>query len=195
MRLRRLIIVALASLAIQPVLAGNISKVYMYGFGATFNDSTVYFTDIQEVDSAWIDRQGFLYSRDNYSYQLRDYLAKLGMEHATCVTTWSKTRKDLEKKLFNMKKKYSNANTKKKSKFHYLIKDLSSDQFRYSGIYPDDDTAKKIEEQAIKNKKKSGNKHGVMPPRGDKPNKKDGGMMGGPGNGGMMGGPGNGPMN
>lgn len=194
MRLRRLILAALASVAMQPVFAGNINKVYMYGFGASFNDSTVYFTDIQEVDSAWIDKQGFLYSRDNYSYQLRDYLVMQGMEHATCVTTWSKTRKELEKKLLYMKKKYSFANTKKKSKFHYLIKDITNTDFQFKGIFPDEETAKKIEINAAQ-AKKNNKKHTGMPPRGEKPNQKDKGMMGGPGNGGMMGGPGNGPMN
>lgn len=44
-----------------------------------------------------LKRNGFLYSRDNYSYQLRDYLTKFNMEHATCVTTWSTTRKELQK--------------------------------------------------------------------------------------------------
>ena len=29
--------------------------IYVYGFAASFNDSTVYFTDIQQVDSAYID--------------------------------------------------------------------------------------------------------------------------------------------
>ncbi|WP_202900283.1 hypothetical protein [Segatella paludivivens] len=192
--MRRLIIAALASVAMQPVFAGNISKVYMYGFGASFNDSTVYFTDIQEVDSAWIEKQGFLYSRDNYSYQLRDYLVKLHMEHATCVTIWSKDRKDLEKKLLYMKKKYSFTNVKKKSKFRYLIKDISASEFQYKGIYPDDETAKKIEKNA-EEAKKNNKKRERMAPKGEKPNQRKGGMMGGHSNGGMMGGQGNGGMN
>ena len=195
MRLRRLIIAALASVAMQPVFAGNINKVYMYGFGASFNDSTVYFTDIQEVDSAWVEKQGFLYSRDNYSYQLRDYLAKLHMEHATCVTTWSKDRKDLEKKLLYMKKKYSFTNTKKKSKFHYLIKDISNSEFQFKGIFPDDETAKKIEKNAVEAKKNNKKHERMSPPRGEKPDQREGGMMGGHRNGGMMGGQGNSPMN
>ena len=194
MRVRKLIIVALASLAMQPVLAGNINKVYMYGFGASFNDSIVYFTDIQEVDSAWIDKGGFLYSRDNYSYQLRDYLTKLNMEHATCVTVWSKTQKELEKKLLLMKKKYSFTNTKKNNKFHYLVKDIANSDFHFNGIYPDDATAKKIEAEAVK-AKKNNKKREPMKPRGERPNQSEGGMMGGHRNGGMMGGQGNGPMN
>src|SRR5574344_703883 len=195
MRLRRLILAALASVAMQPVFAGNINKVYMYGFGASFNDSTVYFTDIQEVDSAWIEKNGFLYSRDNYSYQLRDYLTKFNMEHATCVTTWSTTRKELEKRLLAMKKKYSYTNTKKKSKFHYLGKDITASEFSYKGIYPDDETAKKIEKNAIEAKKNNKKRERMSPPSGKKHDQREGGMMGGHRNGGMMGGQGNSPMN
>ena len=53
--------------------AGKKTRVYVYGFAASFNDSIVYFTDIQTLDSATIaSKSGFLYGRDNYSYQLRD---------------------------------------------------------------------------------------------------------------------------
>jgi len=52
-----------------------VPKMYMFGFAASFTDSIVHFTDIQEVDSAWIDTKSkFLLSREEYSYQLRDYL-------------------------------------------------------------------------------------------------------------------------
>ena len=30
-------------------------KMYIFGFSASFKNSIVYFTDIQELDSAWID--------------------------------------------------------------------------------------------------------------------------------------------
>ena len=51
-----------------------VPKLYAFGFSASFNDSIVYFTDIQEIDSAWInEKTKFLISRDNYSYQLKNY--------------------------------------------------------------------------------------------------------------------------
>lgn len=34
--------------------AGKKTRVYVYGFAASFNDSIVYFTDIQTLDSATI---------------------------------------------------------------------------------------------------------------------------------------------
>ena len=97
MRLKTLFVAVCAFFVCTTAFAGN-SKVYLYGFAASFNDSTVYFTDIQEVDSAVIDRSGFLYGRDSYSYQLKDYLASIGFEHATCVTLWAATRDAVEKK-------------------------------------------------------------------------------------------------
>ena len=117
------------------------------------------------------------------------------MEHATCVTTWSTTRKELEKKLLAMKKKYSYTNTKKKSKFHYLVKDITASEFSYKGIYPDDETAKKIEKNAIEAKKNNKKRERMSPPSGKKHDQIEGGMMGGHRNGGMMGGQGNSPMN
>ena len=61
-------------------------KVYMYGFAASFNDSIVHFTDIQTLDSVWIDsKTGFLLGRENYSFQLRDYLGSQQMPQRTCI--------------------------------------------------------------------------------------------------------------
>ena len=77
MKLRLLLVTAFAIVASFTLADNKCTKLYMYGFAASFNDSTVYFTDIQEMDSVWTNtKTGFLYSRDNYSYQLRDHLKK-----------------------------------------------------------------------------------------------------------------------
>lgn len=102
--------------------------IFVYGFAASFNDSTVYFTDIQQVDSAYIDsKTKFLYSRENYSYQLRDYLAKLGFKNATCVTSFSKSKKEAEKKYLALRKKYLEGGK-------YNINYLKEQDFRYQAI-------------------------------------------------------------
>ena len=99
--------------------------IFVYGFAASFNDSTVYFTDIQQIDSAYIDsKTKFLYSRENYSYQLRDYLDKLGFKNATCTTSFATTRTEAEKKYLALRKKYLegdkyNINYLKEQDFHY----------------------------------------------------------------------------
>lgn len=45
--------------------------VYAFGVAASFNDSVVYCTEIQVLDSTALDKNGFLPKRDLYSYQLK----------------------------------------------------------------------------------------------------------------------------
>ena len=137
MRLRSYLI-ALAAIIIPTVVSAvnKETKVFMYGVVTSFNDSTVYFTDIQMLDSAWVDsKTGFLYSRENYSYQLRDNMHKLGIAHPTCITVFSKTRKDIEKKYFAMKKRYT-------SKGRYDVKYLTASDFQFEAVVPDESERK-----------------------------------------------------
>ena len=63
--------IALACFSSLSASAKNDAKTaYIFGFASSFNDSTVYFTDVQKVDSAYFTRKSkFLISRENYSYQ------------------------------------------------------------------------------------------------------------------------------
>ena len=82
-------------------------KVYMYGIAASFNDSTIYFTDIQAVDTVWLDsKTKFLKNRNDYSYQLKNYFENIGLPHRTCVVTYALKRKDIEKKFQKTRNKY-----------------------------------------------------------------------------------------
>lgn len=109
-----------------------VPKIYAFGVAASFNDSIVYFTDIQEIDSAWInDKNEFLISRDNYSYQLKNYLASIGQEHRTCIISFALKRKDIEKKYQKMKGKYIKARNME-------IKNITKDDFHFTAIKPDD---------------------------------------------------------
>ncbi len=61
-------------------------KMYVFGVSTSFNDSTVFFTEIMELEGAWVEsKTGFIVSRDNYSYQLRDHLASKGYPKRTCI--------------------------------------------------------------------------------------------------------------
>ena len=112
--------------------ANRATKVYLFGFAASFNDSTVYFTEVQELDSAYIDsKTKFLYSRENYSYQLRDHLTAAGANTPTCVTCFALKRKDIDKKYANLKKKYT-----KGGKF--IVKEVKSTDFHYQAIKPEE---------------------------------------------------------
>ena len=121
------------------LLAGNASaklkqtKVYAFGFAASFNDSTVYFTDVQEIDSAWVNEGNhFLYSRENYSYQLRDYLKGQGVSYPTPITSFALKRKTAEKNLATFRKKYT-----EKGKFD--VRYIKESEFRYAPIAPEEE--------------------------------------------------------
>lgn len=136
---------------LMPTLMFAVQKktpLYICGFASSFNDSTVYFTEIQQLDEAYTDsKTGFLYSRDNYSYQLRETLQKNGLTHPTCVTIFAKKRKDLDKKYAALKKKYT-------TKGHYNVKYLSASDFAFSPIIPDESEMKESPKQATEKTKK-----------------------------------------
>ena len=81
----------------------------MYMFGVCFSaiDSTVYFTDIKQVPNTSVERgSGFLYSRNNYSYQLQQYFKSTSGNNYTAVTCYNQKRAKLEKKFAKMRQKY-----------------------------------------------------------------------------------------
>ena len=81
----------------------------MYMFGVCFSaiDSTVYFTDIKQVPNTSVERgSGFLYSRNNYSYQLQQYFKSTSGSNYTAVTCYNQKRTKLEKKYAKMRRKY-----------------------------------------------------------------------------------------
>lgn len=124
---------------------------YICGFATSFNDSTVYFTDIQYMDSTYTDsKTGFLYSRDNYSYQLRGHMQKNGVANPTCITFFCKKRKDVEKKYAALKKRYA-------TKGRYDVKYLLASDFAFTPIIPDESEMKDAYKPA-KIKKSKNNK-------------------------------------
>ena len=127
--MRKLILTLVVALTALTASAVNKpEKVYMYGFAASFNDSTVYFTSLQEIDSVYIDsKTKFLYSRDNYSYQLRDYLSAHGAENYTCTTVFALNCKAAEKKYAKLRKRYTQGGK-------YTVKDLSKTDFFFVPI-------------------------------------------------------------
>lgn len=112
--------------------ANRPAKAYLFGFASSFNDSTVYFTEIQQLDSVYIEsKTRFLYSRDNYSNQLREHLQQEGVNTPTCVTCFALSKKDIEKKYARLRKKYA-ANVK------FIVKEVKQPGFRYEAIKPDE---------------------------------------------------------
>lgn len=132
----------------------EVSKVYMFGFAASFNDSTIYITDIQEIKGAYVaERTKFLVNRDEYSYQLRDYLQGQGNAFPTCITSYAYDRKTIEKKFAKIKKRYID-----KNKGRYIIVNISKEQFTYQPVSSDevvnvDESEQTVQQSKSKNKK------------------------------------------
>lgn len=107
------------------------TKVYMFGFATSFNDSIVHLSNLQVVDSAWVDsKTHFLFSRENYSYQLRDYLKGKGMSHPTVVTMFGEKKSEVEKQYSKLRKRFLEKN-------HYQLEYIADDEFHFSAIAPD----------------------------------------------------------
>jgi hypothetical protein len=140
-------------MALLPSSVFGINKLtptYMFGVVTSFNNSVVYFTEIQRLDSTWINtKNNFLYSRENYSFQLRDYMKGTGVEVPTCTVIFAEKRSDVEKKYLKFKKRYT-------TKGNYILKNISPTEFSFSSITPDTPEAKYTKEElkeAIKKEK------------------------------------------
>ena len=124
MRYLKLICFSLAALFVLNIAAKrpkdkNKYGVYMAGVSASFTDSLVYFTDIQYVDSAFVDGKGFLAGRSQYSVQLKDYLeTKEGGKNRTCFMFYNLKKSKLQKELTKLKAKYNKGG-------NMLLKDVS----------------------------------------------------------------------
>ena len=106
-------------------------KLYIFGFSASFNDSTVYITGLQELKEVWIDsKTKFLISRDSYSYQLKDYLTQKLNEHTrVCLVIFDVKQKKAEKKFQKMKTKYID-----KGKGTYDVRLLTEADFKFEAV-------------------------------------------------------------
>ena len=145
MKAKYILLVAIAALLATTVTAKkqSVQKIYIYGMAATFTDTIVYFTPIQEVDSAWVDtKTNFLQGRENYSYQLREYLTSQQMPHRTCVVIYNQDRQKLEKEFLKMKRIYTTGKkkVKKKDKDNDNVKSnnelrtISSAEFKFNVV-------------------------------------------------------------
>ena len=112
--MNRIIVVFLMLVSLCTSVCAQRNKQYfapkdMYMFGVCFSaiDSTVYFTDIKQVPNTSVERgSGFLYSRNNYSYQLQQYFKSTSGSNYTAVTCYNQKRTKLEKKYAKMRQKY-----------------------------------------------------------------------------------------
>lgn len=124
-------------------------KVYMFGFSASFNDSTVNFTDIQAVD-AYVENNHthFLVNRDEYSYQLRYYMESIRPDsYPTCLVVYALTQKDAIKKYLKLQEQYT-----KKAKIKYIVNAIPTSKFSFKTVLPDELQQQLIQERAANRK-------------------------------------------
>ena len=102
-------------------------NIYMFGFSASFKDSIVYTTDIQNVEGLWIDtKNNFLLNRDEYSHQLKVYLTeKLQQQNRICMVFFYDKKKKAEKEFLKLMKKYKKG---------YEVRHVSAAEFKFEPI-------------------------------------------------------------
>lgn len=88
-------------------------KVYLFGVGLNFNDSSLYITEVQELSYVRLDKKTrFLPSRLDYSLQFKEYLeGKLGLKNETVSIFFSDKKKKASKWFYKMKKRYLDMGT------------------------------------------------------------------------------------
>lgn len=105
----------------------KVPEMYMYGVGYMLSDSTVYLTEIMPVKDAYEQKANkFLYARNEYSYEFRDYLQKTDVKDPMVAVAFNKKRAKLEKKFLKLKKKLSKDNV--------LIKYVPATEFSFHAI-------------------------------------------------------------
>lgn len=118
------LILTVSSIEAKPL---KTNSVYMFGFSASFKDSVIYVTDIQNVQEAWIETKNeFLLGRDQYSYQLKTYLAdSLSQPDRVCLVIFALKKKKAEKMYLKLMKKYKKG---------YEVRYLNAREFKFDAI-------------------------------------------------------------
>ena len=114
--------------------------VYVFGFSASFTDSTVYFTPIQYLDGVVLEKKTkFLPGAPEYSYQLKDYLEQQrGEKNRVCAIFADETKAKAEKHFINVRKRYLN------QKMNVVF--LTEQEFQYQKIQPEAPAAEETTE-------------------------------------------------
>jgi hypothetical protein len=109
----------------------KVPKMFMFGFSASFQDSIIYMTDVQEVEGAGYETKSkFLLGRQHYSYQLKDFLANTRQQpNRVCVVMFALTRKEAEKKFIKLRKEYT-----VKAKGKYDVRYLTTTDFKFQPV-------------------------------------------------------------
>ena len=106
--------------------AKGIEPVYLFGFSFSFADSTIYFTDIQLIDSAQTGSHGMLMKRPVFSEQMRSHLMQQGVAAPTCAIFYFSSVEKADKQMTKIMKQYE-----KKSLYWKIV---SKEEFSFINI-------------------------------------------------------------
>lgn len=134
------------------------TPIYIFGTATSFTDSIVYITDIQILDSAWLDdKYDFMVKRNEYSNQLRNYFTDKGQSARTCHVEFATTEKKILKKYARLRK---NLKGTKKHPKHNIIREVDEEEFTFYSVKPDEyyteetNVSKKAQKRIEKSKDK-----------------------------------------
>ena len=99
--------------------------VYAFGISESFTDSIVYNTNIQVIDSVYLDANGFLPARDSYAYQLKNYLEiNKELTDRTCMIFFNTDMKKLTKEFNKVVARYKKKNV--------IVKSIKPEEFKFT---------------------------------------------------------------
>ena len=106
---------------------------YVFGFAASFKDSVVYMTEIQDVQGAMYDtKTKFLLGRDSYSDQLKTYFREtMQMPNRVCMVMFSTSQKKAEKQYLKLRSKYL---SDKKHTSSYEVRYVTMQDFKFEPV-------------------------------------------------------------
>ena len=130
----KLLLLVLVTVLVKPAFSAPKEKkereiepkrVYLCGVSLNFNDSVVYVTDIQYLDSVIINNEGSLANYSSYTMQMKIYMqGTLGEGNQTCAVLYSEDKKKLEKRVNRMHKHFLTNENK-------LFKKVSREAFAF----------------------------------------------------------------
>lgn len=96
------------ALAVSAAKKPEVRRVYMFGFAASLIDSTAFQTDIQTIDSAWLEpSHKLLVDRALYSLQLQYHMEGVEKRKNTVCTIFYNTNpRKVQRKWAKVKKRY-----------------------------------------------------------------------------------------
>ena len=105
----------------------TMQRIAIFGVGVSFTDSIVYQTEVQMLDSAWIEPDHkFLHDRSLYSLQLQYYMERQGIKNSICTVLFHRNPNRLQRKWERIRKRHQKHTAQR-------FKQMSLSDFKFTG--------------------------------------------------------------